>query len=487
MIKKCLEKNTKIALLMVIQDKENKVLPFPLMFLGGALKRAGYTVEIFHITPDEIDKTVEYISKNTWLFVGISVITGLITYYSLEISKKIKDKNKDLKIVWGGVHPSILPLQTLEEESIDIVVINDGEECSIELADAFINKKDLRNIEGIGFKQNNKKIINKERVLNLKLERFPIDFSLINIEDYIIMEEVNENGKKREIKSLGYYGSRGCPHNCGFCYNLNSTRRKWRPMSEDIVIKDINFLKEKYNIEKIHFWDDNFFVDKERAYRILKAINIYSGIEIRLDYITEEVAKNLKKFKVNFCLIGLESGSNRMLKLINKNFTVKEAYDKIEILSKYKINVLYSLILGLPSEKLKETYETIDFAYTIFKRYNNISFTIGIYLPYPGTSLYEDSKKLGFIVPKTIEEWSLIDRWKNNFELPWFDNKIALVSRHLFSLLILYKDNFLIKKWLGYRIQKKIFNFDLDFKLIAIFIIYKNKLSKFVQKLKIKT
>src|SRR3989338_8001534 len=96
-----------IALVRI--ESDIVVHPLGLIYLGSSLKAAGYEVKIFNIFKDEIEKTVEDIVALNPLFVGFSTLTGQQTKYTHEMSEAIKVRDKDITIVWGGVHPTLLP------------------------------------------------------------------------------------------------------------------------------------------------------------------------------------------------------------------------------------------------------------------------------------------------------------------------------------------------------------------------------------------
>lgn len=460
----------KIALILFNTDPDLKVPPFPLLFLSHSLKQENFEIKIFHPTKNKMKQTVEEILAFQPLYAGFSVITGIPTLYSAEMSQMIKTKSK-IPIIWGGIHTSILPEECLKENYIDFVVIGDGEKTLLELSQEFLNNQAFDKIKGIGYKKNGNLIFTEMRPMPKDLSAYKIDLEGINWNKYIDIQEIEENGKIKKVRSLGYYSSRGCPHNCGFCYNLAYNNRLFRAHTVSSVLEDIEYLKKKYKIEKVHFWDDNFFANPKRAIEILEKIKLYSGIDIRIDYIKEELAQKLVDLKVKFLLIGGESGSNRILKMINKDFTLEKMYEKIKILAKYKIPTLYSFIIGYPTETKEELNQTLDFMLKIYKTHSQASFTIGAYLPYPGTKLYDLCLELGFKPPQNTSDWNLVDRWRNTVGLPWLERKIALNIRHLFAFLDF--KNKIIKNWAYFRLKHKIIKFDLDLKLII-------KLSKFL-------
>ena len=246
------------------QDHSEKILPLGILSVGSALRKKGYEVKLINISEKDIDRTVEEIIKNKPDYIGISVMTGIQTRHSAEFSKKLKEKS-NIPVVWGGIHPSLLPRQCLEEFYIDFVVIGEGEETFIEFTINFLDVKNFSSILGLGYKENGRVVLNPQRPLIADLDEWRLDFSLLDLEKFIFPLD-----KYKGV--IAYKTSRGCPFQCAFCYNYEFNKARWRAWSEEVVLEDMNFLKEKYKIDAVKFYDDNFFVDRKRAVSLLKKI-----------------------------------------------------------------------------------------------------------------------------------------------------------------------------------------------------------------------
>ena len=174
-----------IALVIINTEFNRKrQVPLGLLYVGGALRKNGHDVQIFHTTPNEIKRNAKIIIKKDPIFVGFSVITGNQTRYSAEMSKEIK-KRSDMPIVWGGPHPTLVTEQCLSEEYIDIVVRGEGEETSIDLAEALEKEGDLKKVKSIGYKdKKNKTRLTEPRPLIENLDKFKLDWDLIDVKDY---------------------------------------------------------------------------------------------------------------------------------------------------------------------------------------------------------------------------------------------------------------------------------------------------------------
>jgi len=438
------------------QDHSEKILPMGILSVGSALKSYGLEVELINITEKEIDKTVfEIVAKNP-LLVALSVMTGIQTKHSAEFSKKIKERSS-LKILWGGIHPSLLPEQCLNESYIDFVIVGEGEETIVELTQKLERQESLSGLLGLGYKENGQARLDPCRPLINDLDQWPMDFSILDMEKYLYKLD-----KYKRV--VAYKTSRGCPFNCAFCYNRAFNQSRWRAWSIGRVVADIEYLKQKYQIDAIKFYDDNFFVDKARALEILRRINLPSHLEIRIDMIDDELAKELKELKIFDLLIGVESGSDRLLNLINKKITVERIMLAIKSLAKYNVPASYSAIVGLPTETKKEFFDTVDLLYKIYKIHPQAAFTLGAYMPYPGSAMYELAIKEGFRPPQRTEDWGRIDRFRKDFSSPWVDGQYVWRIREYFKLLKFKLGP--ITKWFEFRIKHHLFALPADIYLV---------------------
>lgn len=396
------------------QDFSTDIMPLGLLHVGSALMNAGFDVKVIHCTEKEIERTATDIAGERPLFVGFSVMTGPQTLHSALLSAAIKRAAANIPIVWGGIHPSLVPEQCLSENYIDFVVIGEGEETSIELARALDSGGDFYSILGLGHTTGGAARLNPPRpfIENLDDDKYKLRFDLLNIPSYF----TRMRGFSRVV---AYKTSRGCPYECAFCYNQRFNRRRWRAKSADRVIEEIGFLKTEYGADAVCFYDDTFFVNSKRAIRILEGIGIPAKTDIRIDLVNEPLLERLREFGVFDLLIGVESGSDRILGLLNKKITTADIKRTVELLARYDLRVGYSAIIGLPTETPAEAQKTIELLLWIHSVHRNKTITVGPYLPYPGTALYDLAVSEGFVPPATTEEWGMMDRWSSSLRLPW--------------------------------------------------------------------
>ncbi len=387
--------------------------PLGILYVGGALRQAGHDVEVLHFTPDEIDEYAAEIARKNPSLVGISAFTCNQTRFSADLSRKIKARC-GAPLVWGGVHASLVPEQTLAEPFVDMVVIGEGEETAVELADAIINGKDLKQIKSIGYKRNGELVFTEQRPLIEDLDKYRIDWELVDIERYLVPMW----GSSRRV--INFVTSRGCWFKCGFCYNLKFNKGRWRGHSTEFVLAEIRKLKENYGVDGIRFYDDNLFGRKKRALEILTAMDLPWEGEFRVGYINEDLARKLVETKCQGICFGLESGNDRILRLINKGQSVDDIVRGVAIMAKYpQIRFSATLILANPTETREEVRNTVDVCLKLWRIHPRIKISLGTFLPFPGVPLYDMVKKSGYVPPRRTEDWEVLNRTYRRRALPW--------------------------------------------------------------------
>lgn len=364
--------------------------------------------------------------------VGISTMTGSQIGYAIQMSKFVRENNEDVKIVWGGPHPTLLPIQTLESEFVDMVVIGEGDSVLRDISLSLDQGKPLDKIHGIGFKKNGKVVLTPVRKPE-DLDSLPeIPYELVNMENYTNEKSMVSKFGKR---ALPFISSRGCPFKCAFC-SVPSLHRSWRAMNPKRVSESVNNMVEKFNIDYVVFHDENFFTDLKRSKEIGKSINgeFRWSTQARIDSIKHLDLNKYQKFGLDLMQIGIESGSDRILKLMKKGVNVKEILNANEKLSKSEIEVRYNFMLGIPTETIEDVNETTNLALKLLEENPNARIAgFYVYVPYPGTDLYDLSLMNGFTPISKLGGWSTMSRQHQSN--PWTERyrdnieNIVLTSR----------------------------------------------------------
>jgi anaerobic magnesium-protoporphyrin IX monomethyl ester cyclase len=372
--------------------------PLSVLYLADSLEKNGYNVDIFQgLGTNCIDSLLKQ-SKDSDV-VGFSVFTGSPLLPTIEASKAVKKAGK--KVVWGGAHPTILPKICMKENYIDFVVSGEGEETFVDLLDNIENPREVR---GIFYKDGRNVIENPPRPFIKNLDSLSPSWHLIDV-------------KKNFYRRLDYKRdlplatSRGCPNTCSFCYNTFVNKCTWRAQSPDKVVSDVNAMKDSYSIDKVTFYDDNFFVDRKRAIEIASRIKIPFSGDIRADYMNEDMAKSISK-NCELLFIGGESGDNDTLNLLNKGETTADTMNAVRMCKKYDIDVRLSMMIGIPGETKSSISKTIGLIEEASSIHDGLTAILSVYSPYPGTKLYHDAIAHGFVPPSNNEGWARYN-WKD--------------------------------------------------------------------------
>ncbi len=396
-------------------------LPIGLLSIAAVPHNRGYKVKIIDQRLDNNWKqTLLNSLKNAPICVGITCMTGKQIYYALEAAKLVKQYDKDIPIIWGGVHPTLLPEQTLKNQYVDIIVLREGDYTFMELVDALEKNKSLSNIKSIAYKQNSKIVKNNESDFIKDLDSLPeLPYDLVHMDSYT---SLNIEGK-----SIDFVTSRGCPFRCSFCYNNYFNKSRWRAFSAKETVQRLKNVVEKYKIKTVYFQDDNFCADISRLKAILQGIikeklDINWGtLGLRVD--TAKLMNNdfLTLMQKSGCVnvdIGAESGSERILKMIDKKISVKDMIAVNKRLSKFPFIVKYTFIIGFPTETKPETLATVKASLKLVKENQHAYTPYFVFTPFPGTPMYESAIKHGFSPPKSLEEWARFtaDEWYFKFK-----------------------------------------------------------------------
>ena len=365
--------------------------------------------------------------KKAPVLVGITSITGSQIYYGLDITRLVKEHSPETPVVWGGVHPSFLPEQTVAHPNIDFVVKYEGEQTLLELARALkAHKHDFEKILGLCYKKNGKAVVNPSRPQLDMVELPQPAWHLIDVPQYVAKLSSGPSDQPIDVAT-----ARGCPFRCEFCYEIDWSGRTWRGRTAEQVIEEVRMLSDKFGVNHIIFHDDLFIVSnktKERALEIGKGINsdgyhVKWTVTYRVNQLRRDVPYAAKLVDNGFYEMraGVESGSPRILKLMKKDLTVEDTLESARITRELGIHVYYSFILGWPGETDEDRQKTIELCYKLLEiNPESRVYPLNIYTPYPGSPQWNQAVQEGFDAPSILEEWG--EYVWGNVNIPWIDD-----------------------------------------------------------------
>jgi len=320
--------------------------------------------------------------------VGITMLTG--TYKSAEnVARIAKGISREIKVVAGGVHPTILPEETIRNSYFDYVIRGEGEYTLLELVSG-VREEDIR---GLTYTNGKDEIISnpaREFIKDLDALPFPSRDLFLNDTHYIDYSYIMTG--------------RGCPFECTYCASKKIWGRKVRYRSPESVVEEVKYVYRTFGTRFFYFVDDTFTLNKKRTEKICKLL-IQNDLDIewicdtRLDTLDEKTLKLMKKSGCVRVKVGVESGSERILKDIKKGITRKQVQKAVSLIKKVGIDITVYLMLGFPTETNGDVQETLSLAKELDPTYYSLS----ILAPYPGTKIYDDMMKNGVTLPR--EHW----------------------------------------------------------------------------------
>ena len=407
----------------------NRYFPLGLAYLAAILRKEGHEVLIYdadcNVNPSKMDfarledsyplylDSVKDDNHPIWQemrerlrdfnpdMVGISVWTTFAAS-AFKLASICKQYDKSLPVVMGGPHISIKYEEVLKIcPDVDFLVRGEGEETLLELAKAIDKRWKEKNahfndIKGISYIRNGETAHNppREFVKDLDSVLSPARDLLLNKDSY--------NSEDMGLLMT----SRGCPYNCSYCAT-SIWERKTRYRSIDNVIEEIKLIMDKYGTRQFTFKDDSFTVNKKRVLglcdRLIKEnIKINWDCNTRVNLIDEEILKKMKQAGCNSIKVGIETGSEKILRLMNKKITFDQCRKAAKLFRKVGIHWTGYFMMGLPSETKEDIYLTLKFMMELKPDYASFS----VYEPFPGTELFEIGIEKGLVQnERTLEDF----------------------------------------------------------------------------------
>jgi radical SAM superfamily enzyme YgiQ (UPF0313 family) len=387
----------------------HRVPPIALLTLGSYLNASGHDIKIIdsrelivrYKTNEYIPIILKIIDEFNPDIIGINVMTALFDEANI-ISREIRMKFPKSVIIAGGVHPSIEPVLTFQQNQyIDAVCIGPGEEVCLDILDG----KSICNIQGLMLRDNIEKFENRDVVLDIDKYPFP-NYDLVNRDYYTDFTTFTTVGWG--YKGISELTSRGCPYACNFC--ATDWSKPFRYHSPEYIVELAKYLST-FDIDAITFWDDTMAANKERLYKTCEGfINSklfwpHSKLRwfgaMRANQADPDMLKMMKRAGCFGTGIGIESGSDRLLKVMNKKTTVEMNKRACAYVSEAGLYLATTFMLGNPGETEMEMNETVAF----MKNLKNCMKSVGIFRPLPGSRFYYEFINNNTL-PKEHIDWS---------------------------------------------------------------------------------
>jgi anaerobic magnesium-protoporphyrin IX monomethyl ester cyclase len=381
--------------------------PLALIHLAAPLVNRGHEVRIVDsaVTSDRVRSVLA--ACEGALCVGISMVTGPMITEGVRVARAVRQAFPRLPVVAGGWHASILPEQTLRSPVFDAVVRGQGELTFLEMVERYAaGERDLTGIAGCLFKRDDEIVRNPDRGytdINALPKR---PFHLVDFEAYARTGE--------GTRWMLYCTSHGCPWDCSYCSNASVYGRNWKPLEAETAVAEMVELTGRYRLDMIDIIDDNYLVRRDRACAIAEGL-LRAGSAVayhiqtrtdQIDRLSDDELALLARSGLRRIFFGLESGSPRVMRSVNKRLDLATAYRTAERCGRVGIRPSFNLIFGLPAEEEEDLRETLTVVDRIGRANAEADFFTNIFSPYPGSPIWPLAVARGVEEPGSLEEWA---------------------------------------------------------------------------------
>jgi radical SAM superfamily enzyme YgiQ (UPF0313 family) len=378
--------------------------PLGLALLGAVLERAGHAAAV-------IDANAEMLGEEQFrqrleglraahgapAWVGLTSSTNTF-HAALRFARVVRAVFPGAKVVFGGVHASILPDEALAEPAVDAVARGEGEETLL----ALLRGEAPARIPGLSFRDGGASVHTPDREQLADLAELPIPaYHLLPMHLYR-----PALGSYRRLPAVGTVISRGCPGRCTFCYGHHLGRlTRYRPIAS--VLEEIHLLQANWGIRELSFYDDTFTARRGYVAELCEAL-LAARVDLtwscfsRVDTVSPELLDLMRRAGCHQICFGIESGSEEILKNIRKHISLPKAKDAIAWTRKAGIETRATFMLGNPGETLQTMEQTLRLALELDPDIALFNITT----PFPGTEMFAWADERGYL---TTKDWSAYD------------------------------------------------------------------------------
>jgi len=389
--------------------------PYGIIQLAAYLERENKNLElqVLDCNAEKVDwKEMESrIEESDPDIVASSSLATCNTYAVVKTLETAKRVAPDTLTVTGGQHFTVTAHESLEAyPEIDVIVRGEGEKTLSELVTHYGEKTVFQKIKGISYRQNGKIVHNSPRPLIENLEDLPFPgYHLVkeNLGKYHFSVMAGEKAPYVLIE-----GARGCDHECTFCTQWRHWQRRWRIKSAKRIAEEMDYCQRTFGSKFIWLTDDNFGTGsrpKEIAEEIIARKmpeDVSWFVQARCDDINrnKDALPRLRESGLSWVLMGVENSEPSTLREFKKGITPEDARTAVDLLKENNIFAHAMVIIG----QRKDTHESIARLREFADELDPDLVMFGILTPFPGTEIYQEAEKNGWIADRNFLHYDMI-------------------------------------------------------------------------------
>lgn len=407
--------------------------PMSLLYLAASLRKFRHEPIVFDLAtlPDNSEEelvtaVMEKIAGADIRLLGITCLISSSFPFIRKLTEKIKRFYPDLKIVIGGMHPTIFAKEILHHcHDIDYIAIGEAEESFVTLCSLIENGDNIDVVPGFTHRNKHGQIVTGERLPFVKrLDDLPMpSWQDISINNYQFDYSNWYNPKKHKINIVApILTSRSCPFDCNFCAFNTLMGRGFRYHSPKRVVDELEFLYKEYGVNYFEFIDDNLAIKKTRIIEICNEI-IKRNLDIQftslsglhVSTIDKDVVDALHKAGFLHAIIPVEHGSEFIRnEIIGKRTSREKIFEVTRLFQDKGIMTRGFFIIGFPEETRETIRETVQMIHELNLDLINV-FNL---IPFPGTKVFQQCLEQGLF----LNNVDIDTLWNGEFTLDTTDS-----------------------------------------------------------------
>jgi anaerobic magnesium-protoporphyrin IX monomethyl ester cyclase len=307
----------------------------------------------------------------------------------IEIAQMVREAKPDAVIVVGGPQLTLYAKESMSWDCFDLAVVGDGEETLLEICTRYENGESIEGIAGTVYRKDGVITEGPARPLAASIDKYPMPaWDLVDMTDYHCLTLL--------MPFATMVTTRGCPWHCGYCSQVYSEKLRFR--APELVVDEMEYLEKEHGVKEIVFFDETFTIGKRRMKKFAKLVQergltVKFNIRARVDTVDREVLECLKAAGLRSIHMGVEAGTDRLLKIMNKQITREQTERAFRIAREVGIETRGYFMIGYYDATPQDIEDTIDFAASLGLDWASFSVATAL----PGTDLYTVAQERGYV------------------------------------------------------------------------------------------